>query len=553
MKTNWINPSNLWLLVLVAIPIVLHFLLRERVKKVAFSAVRFLRGHSRESLSRRKWLEWLLTLLRVVCVAVLVIAFARPFLQTKMPEQPASGQRLTVVMLDVSRSMSYADRLAKAKKIADSVIDASDAAGGFRIVTFADGGPIHASEAGDKAAAKDAIERAVLTSAATDVPNVLERIFSDLRRRSAGGEVHLISDLQLTALPPNRAAPALPPGSAFHVHAVASGPHSPAGVAIAGAAPYVEVLPGERNVEISARVMNRGPARDAVAQLLVEGKVVGSRIVQLPQNGEAVTTVSATVKEPGEHRAQIVIKNPAGGGAASAEPKDAPTILHDDNRFNVVLHVVDKIRVAIVNGHPSPEPAQDAAFFFAKALTAGEESPFDVAIAPTLPKSENVDVVVLAGVGALPAEDASRLGEFVRKGGGLLIGVGPGTGIDAFDNSLAAVLPARLRATKDDAAGRFFIPADLKHPLVQRMVAEGSGDLTTAHFRSTYELKDTQDARVILRFDDNRPALVEKTLGHASISPPTAATMMSASVPPLPAASRWMPTPPLPSPISPAR
>ena len=41
---SWLNPSILALAALALVPIILHFLMRERIQKIAFSAVRFLRN-----------------------------------------------------------------------------------------------------------------------------------------------------------------------------------------------------------------------------------------------------------------------------------------------------------------------------------------------------------------------------------------------------------------------------------------------------------------------------------------------------------------------------
>jgi hypothetical protein len=90
----------------VAAPIAAHFLRRRTAQRVQFSATRFL-DVSAPVAARRRELEhpWLL-LLRALVVALLALAFARPFFSS-LPETPLSGPppRSVVVVVDQSASM----------------------------------------------------------------------------------------------------------------------------------------------------------------------------------------------------------------------------------------------------------------------------------------------------------------------------------------------------------------------------------------------------------------------------------------------------------------
>jgi hypothetical protein len=507
---RWLNPTLLYFAALAVVPLLLHFLLRERVQRVAFSAVRFLRQHGREALSRRRWLEWLLTAVRIACVLILAVAFARPFFPSGETGPKGAERELLVVLLDVSRSMTFGSRFDDARSAAERIVSRAGDGKELKIVTFADEATIALHSAQDPADALDLLRRARPTAFGTDILSALDRVFATIGRplpamgaRRAGGEVHLISDLQACGIARNRDIRRLPKGFQFHVHAI--GGDAPAdSVAVAGSALPTEVTPEASNLSVSARVINRGNAREAEAQLLLDGKALTSRRLALPQNGEAVVSLTGTIREAGDHAGQVVVKG-------------VPVALEGDDRVHFVVRVVNRIRVAVVNGRPSAAPADDAAFYLVKALNAGQDAPLEAKAHPSLPPLGEIDVVVLAGVGALPPADLERLGEFVRNGGGLLIGLGPGLEPEAFNSSIGRLAPARLRAWKSGERASFLSALDLKHPLVQRLASEGGGDLTTARFHGSWELKDSQDARVVARFDDNRPALLEKHEGQGTV------------------------------------
>ncbi len=90
----------------IAIPILLHFT-RHRPKNLTpFSAVIFL-GPDRPTLRKRRHLEnWPLLLLRCLILALLALAFARPFFDAPGTTTTRQADRRVILLLDTSASMS---------------------------------------------------------------------------------------------------------------------------------------------------------------------------------------------------------------------------------------------------------------------------------------------------------------------------------------------------------------------------------------------------------------------------------------------------------------
>src|SRR5688572_24725354 len=91
----------LWALAALAIPIIIHLVFRQRPKKVELGTLRFLRVVLEHHARRRRVMRWLLLALRLACVALLVLLFARPYLLALA----SSGAKETVVVL-IDRSAS---------------------------------------------------------------------------------------------------------------------------------------------------------------------------------------------------------------------------------------------------------------------------------------------------------------------------------------------------------------------------------------------------------------------------------------------------------------
>src|SRR3954469_9880137 len=107
----------------VAIPILVHLNQRERKRVVQFPSLMFLQRIPYQSVRRRRIRHWLLLAMRVAAIALLVLAFARPFFQQGAIAAAATGgAREVVILLDQSASMGYGDHWQKARDAAHKVV-----------------------------------------------------------------------------------------------------------------------------------------------------------------------------------------------------------------------------------------------------------------------------------------------------------------------------------------------------------------------------------------------------------------------------------------------
>jgi hypothetical protein len=98
-----IHPAFLAATAAVAVPILIHLLLRPRARRVEIGSVHFLKRALRDSTRRRKVRRWLLLALRVAAVLLLAVLFARPFLRGSAAD---GRNREVILLIDQSASMS---------------------------------------------------------------------------------------------------------------------------------------------------------------------------------------------------------------------------------------------------------------------------------------------------------------------------------------------------------------------------------------------------------------------------------------------------------------
>src|SRR4051812_705512 len=85
----FLNPIFLAGAALVAVPVLLHLLMRPRPKHLAFPALRFIRQRHDVNRRQMRLRNWLLLLLRAAVIAILAVALARP----TVPVTSAVGDR----------------------------------------------------------------------------------------------------------------------------------------------------------------------------------------------------------------------------------------------------------------------------------------------------------------------------------------------------------------------------------------------------------------------------------------------------------------------------
>src|SRR5438477_11798478 len=86
----------------VALPILIHLLLKPRACRMEHGTLRFLKLVLRDSTRRRKLRRWLLFALRCAAILLLALLFARPYFSMAGIE---GRDREVVVLIDQSASM----------------------------------------------------------------------------------------------------------------------------------------------------------------------------------------------------------------------------------------------------------------------------------------------------------------------------------------------------------------------------------------------------------------------------------------------------------------
>jgi hypothetical protein len=488
-----------------AVPVLIHLTQRERKSVVEFPSLMFLRKIPYESVQRRRIRDALLLMLRLAALALIVAAFARPFLRGSELSAAPGGARDVVLLLDRSYSMGYGDTWARAQRAAAAAIESTTPADRISVVLFADVAEVALRSTPDRGRAVGEINAASPGPGSTRFGPALKLAGSLLAESLLPRkEVIVVSDFQRGGWLPDDTL-RMPGGTTITPVAVA--PAQGLNLAVTPVALLRTREGGQERVTVTAGVLNRSAnaATSVPIHLEVDGRAVQDLTISAAPNASASVTFPPLSITAPNTRASVRL------GTAGQAPVDA---LERDNVFHFVVTPAAPVPVMVVS-----QGRAEANLYLSRALAIGEAPRFDTSLqsAEAL-AGDALNRARLIILNDVPVGDAAaaRLVAFVEGGGGLLIAAGPRA---SWPSSRSGWLPVSIGPPVDRTRGT---PArlsgmDYGHAVFEPFRAPRSGDFSTTRFYSYRGLGAAKGATVLARFDTGEPALVERNAGRGKV------------------------------------
>ncbi|HEX5581221.1 MAG TPA: VWA domain-containing protein, partial [Gemmatimonadaceae bacterium] len=500
---GFLAPALLAALAALAVPVVLHLLRRERHHVIEFPSLMFLRRIPVESTSRRRLRHPLLLLLRCAVLALLVAAFARPFLRGRDTILPTpEGAREVVVLLDRSASMTYGDRWPRAVAAAREAVNGLSGDDRMTLVLFDRTATALTEPTKDRDALLKLLDEARPGGGGTRfgpalrlAQGVLET--SDRKRR----EVRLVTDFQRSGW--DGAADVRLPEGTLLTRVDLSG--TPAGnLAVAGVELSHDAAAGRERATVTARLVNHGdaPVTGRAVTLSLDGRALQTRTVDVPASGGATVRFDPVLLPPEAARGEVRV-------VADALPAD--------DAFHFVATRAPVRRVLVVS--PAGTPASG---YLRRALELARHPAWEIVARPMdrLRAADlgDVSLVVLDDVAPPTGETGRAIASFAERGGGVLVALGARSADAGWSGPLAELAPLRLGHVRDRRGGGSLATVDRTHPVFSPFRAAGGGDFAATRVLRYRELTDDDGAlRVLARYDDGAVALAERAAGSGRV------------------------------------
>jgi Aerotolerance regulator N-terminal/von Willebrand factor type A domain len=477
----------------IGLPLWIHLLRQYRSTPHPFSSLMFFERRTQSSIKHRRLRYLLLLSLRVALLLLLALAFANPFVTRSAAG--LSAHKMLLIAVDDSFSMRYGNHLARAKQEALRAVSNLNA--GERGQVLAVGSHIHLLtqpvEEGDQLkAAIQSIQPSDERSSYGEFARMLRTIAQSSR---VPLEVHFVSDMQKSSLPPSFADLRLGGDTNLVFHSVADAQESN-WLVESVTAPGRIYDPKKVRVEAVIAGIGTGAAKRTVS-LVLDGRVLDSKSVDIPAGGRAPVEFLSLESPYGFHKAEIRI--------------EAGDSLHQDDRFPFAVERADPHPVLFL--HAAGQ--QQGELYYRAALESVTEAGFvlePLAVEQATNQSlSKYAFVVLSDVSSLPPGLENSLRAYVNGGGSLLVALGPASAALARVPVSNEAIQGTSYAGREGDRFQIVASADAEHPSLRR-----ANKLDGVQFYQVVRV-DPGQSRVIARLSNQVPVLLEKQVGEGRV------------------------------------
>ena len=498
-----------------SIPLILHLLNRERARRLVFGTIRFIQMSHQTNVRRHKLKRLLLLLMRILMLALLGFAFARPFFaEAPIIAQKTGGKRNAIVILDISYSMQYEKVFENAKREGINILDGLDATDAACLILSSDSARVVAPLGSEFSHIRAALNNAEATYKPTDYLDALQTADEILASIPIGEkQVYVIADMQKRGWENFIETDKLNPD--VQIQFIDVHPEQPHNFAITDLNVPPVILKEQQASYLVARVRNFSDeaVENLPVRLFVDGNMIHTVPLDIEPDDLADAVFRVDFQDEAMHTGWVEL------------PKDA---LQIDNKRYFTLQSLRSIKVhAVSDKHQTQSPHPTTGTFFMKmAFTAGREAvPIDFTESTSVPSTvilNRTDVLVLANVAQLSPDAAGRVATYVASGGGLIVTVGDNIDPNVYEQRLGGeigLMPCNFVRPVGDAFDRqqFRVLATVKyeHPIFAPFKEPNHGDFGKARFYRIFQAVPTgTHATVIASYDDGSPALFEKPYGQ---------------------------------------
>jgi hypothetical protein len=535
MGLSFITPMLLGGAALMAVPIVLHLIMRRKPVPHEFPALRFLRDRAVANRRRLRVSHVFLLLLRMAALALLALALARPVLRGAGWLADGEGPVAAALVIDTAPRMALREanetRLERTAKLARVLLDKLPQ--GSKVAVLDTAGTT-AAFSPSAAAAGARIDRLAAAAQAASIPAVI----AEARRLLAGSELarkelYVFTDCSHgawdNAAPQPEPAAGEPPVLFIDVSAAHPRNFSIEALDLSG-----ERISAGTSLAVTASAARAGPdASRAVAVEVLgrDGKYVRRAVkpVEWKAAGPVQVDFEVAGLEPGTRQGRVVIE-----GSDDLEADNVRS-------FTVEVGAAAKVIVA------APRPAARTAALLVQAIAptslakAGkarfEPEVIDVESLGTV-SWDAIQGIVLLDPPPLPPQTWEALERWVAGGRGLVIWLGPRAGNAERFNTDASrrVLGGDLVRVWRSSEGNYLAPAALDHPIMAAYRRVGDAvpwqDFPVSRHWEFKPAEAAADAAATVAvYRNGLPAVLDRRLGGGNVVVVTTPVSLSASDP----------------------
>ena len=543
---SFLSIAFLVALPLAAAPVLLHLYDRRRSVVIQWGAMQFLLEAATRKTRARRFQHWLLLLLRVLAIAALVLALARPLVPGNW--FGGSDRRETILVIDNSMSTAQrqGDGVAFDELIgqAEETLQGLDAGSAIRVLRSS---PYPAwvtpaslrVDGNTRADVMQLLRELRPTHGTGDLPaTLLTAVQSDLDdERLVGRRVILLTDGQRNDWRIDNstkwtrfkeAFDSAPLPTTLEVIETQPSPSAAANVGVMRLRSNRTVVGVNQPLTVTAELRNHA-ARESpagtVSWLVDDQSQPESALPALPPGAGHDVVWQHSFARPGVHAVTCRVNT----------DDDLPP----DNSESLVIEVVDRVPVLLIEGSDGFAEMQQDAYLVRAALgqiEGAESADWRAVFEPRTARPEELESIDLADFRAvvipnltnLSDQAVERLRAYVVGGGGLWLALGPRTDTEWFNKALHGLgdglSPVGLSRIVDESADELrqptINPFQRSHPATADLADNQRLDMGDVKVSRRIRFQMPAEASavpVLLDLSNGEPVVIENRLGEGRV------------------------------------
>ncbi len=501
---SFLNPSVLWGLLALAVPIIIHFFNLQRPRQVLFSNVAFVKEVQKNVVRKIKLKQWLLLIARCIAVAAAVLAFAHPVWVSK-DNKMLRGNRSVAIIIDNSASMEAGNEkgayFLQAGSLAKSIINTYTQQDEFLLlpsssirmnVNFSE------KEQVLEDLQKLKIQQKVTTQ--NTILNGLDKLFE--RSNNIIKEIYFLSDFQKSTVLADTQLIKLSLDSATLIKFIPLATRPQTNLYLSSHKLNSQIIEKNKPVQFSFTVVNDGEkeVKDLGIRIHVGEKVVAIATQTIPEKSSQEVSLTFTPTESGWQSGFIEIE-------------DNPIVFDNERYFS--FFVPDKEPVLVVEGNRS----QGVHILYQDLFTQFTPSFIsDKAISGV--QLNDYKSVIMVGVSDISSGLSEKLKTYLNEGGGVMFFPGENMNLTNVNTFLQSINIGKFSELSSSQSGIKASVADLQHPVFDGVFAQSQKSRTLdapAIYRYyPLTLNNGSIQSKILSLENQYPILLQSQVGNGA-------------------------------------
>ncbi|MBI5418427.1 VWA domain-containing protein [Candidatus Poribacteria bacterium] len=525
---SFLNPVFLFGMLAAALPLLIHFLIKKKVDIMPFSFINFLESVNQKRLQHFKLSKILLLILRILILVLVALALAKPFFRNYSDAffTDAEGSSV-IILLDNSYSMSMIDtnvtRWQRSKQAAHEIVNIMSPRDEVAIIPFSNlvSYDIH-NFTKDKTFLLNELDKLNISHYSTNVSNGFKA--ANLLFKKSQNQIKkiiLITDMQRNGWD-GISQDFIPQD--IKINIINVGQKNASNLAIMKLDTPVLSIKGQLvRFTVFVKNFSTQSVENKILSLVIGGQKVNNQRINL---------------EPGESKKMDLYYTFSSIGVHTGYIELTEDLMPIDNRFYFCMNVVDKLKILSVSGKTNNAEEKSEAFYFNVAVNPPniENILFKVKEIKQdeLGKVEfsDFDIFVLANVSYLSNIQLKVMEECVKRGSGVLFFLGDKINTEEYNKEIYhdgfGLLPGKITyqinssGNKNTEIGQYFYidKIEKEHLIFSVFVENTFNALQKIPFYSFYRVEANElakDIKILARYNDGLPALIEKEYGNGRV------------------------------------